>query len=361
MRKLTHAEFLERSNSKHNYKYIYPEEYDGKDKKIRIICREHGDFHQTANDHMRGQICPDCALDDRRLTLDEIKNILHKVHDNEFDYSLLQYSSTLTSGEIPIICKKHGIFNQNFKGHRVGGKCPTCNKLKKKRIAFENRAKKKYGDKFDYSRIDFVDYDTPVEIGCPDHGWIYITPRQHLLKEGCDKCLEDIKKERWVSFVDSANIKHDNKYKYPEYFDIESNNRTKIPVICPDHDIFPQTLSKHLLGQGCPKCVHRISKPEIVLQEFIKELGYEVQCNSKRIIPPYELDIYIPSLNKAIEFNGLYYHYSNTYFKPGKHAKKSNLCKAKGIKLLHIREELWIKDQSKMKEVIVKFLKSKEE
>ena len=61
-------------------------------------------------------------------------------------------------------------------------------------------------------------------------------------------------------------------------------------------------------------------------------------------------------LNKAIEFNGKYWHY-NENFKPGKHALKSNLCRKKGIKLLHIREDLWLRDKEKMKNVICDFLK----
>lgn len=359
MKKLTHEEFLERSNAKHNHKFKYPEEYNGKEKSIRITCPKHGDFNQIANDHMRGKTCPDCALEERRLSLDEIKGLLNKVHDNEFNYNLLEYTPELTSGKIPIICKKHGIFNQNYKGHRQGGKCPTCNKIKKRRIGFEKVANKKYNFKFDYSKMDFVDYETPIEIGCPEHGWIWITPKEHLSGEGCNKCALDKSKQRWDSFLIDANQVHDRLYKYPDYFEIKSNAMTKIPIICKDHGVFPQTAGKHLKGQGCPICVHKISKPEILLQNFIKELGFEVKCNEKTLIKPYELDIFIPELNKAIEFNGLYYHYSEKYFKLGRHAMKSNMCKNQGIRLLHVREELWIRDQEKVKEWVVKFLNHK--
>ena len=71
------------------------------------------------------------------------------------------------------------------------------------------------------------------------------------------------------------------------------------------------------------------------------------------------LPIYIPELNKAIEFNGIYWHYDsrNSKRKPkGYHIMKSNLCNQKGIKLLHLREDLWKKDKEKMKKVIEKFL-----
>ena len=69
-----------------------------------------------------------------------------------------------------------------------------------------------------------------------------------------------------------------------------------------------------------------------------------------------ELDIYIPSLNKAIEFNGTYWHYHPDNFIPERHGNKSKLCKKLNISLLHLRQDLWLKDKQKMKKVIHKFL-----
>lgn len=89
---------------------------------------------------------------------------------------------------------------------------------------------------------------------------------------------------------------------------------------------------------------------------MIEQMGYKTETNKRKYIPPKELDIYIPELRKAIEFNGEYWHYHPTHFKPGKHSNKSNLCRQKGIKLLHIREDLWLRDKEKMKKVILKFL-----
>ena len=104
-----------------------------------------------------------------------------------------------------------------------------------------------------------------------------------------------------------------------------------------------------------PKCKNIISKPETEVQEFLKEFKYNFETNNRKLLNGKELDIYIPSLNKAIEFNGKYWHY-NENFTPGKHSNKSNLCREKGIKLLHIREDLWLKNKEKMKQVVVKFL-----
>ena len=130
-------------------------------------------------------------------------------------------------------------------------------------------------------------------------------------------------------------------------------------IICNEHGSFWQSPQNHLHENNCPTCVFNqgVSKPEIEIQIFIRTFfNKKIITNTRKIINPYELDIYIPSLKKAIEFNGLYWHYHSDHFVPGKHAKKSNLCRKKGIKLLHIREDLWIKNPEKMKQLIQKFL-----
>jgi hypothetical protein len=66
--------------------------------------------------------------------------------------------------------------------------------------------------------------------------------------------------------------------------------------------------------------------------------------NDKKVISPYELDIYIPDLNFAIEFNGSYWHSEATIPHEEarvKHCNKTKLCENKGIRLFHIFENEW--------------------
>lgn len=69
-------------------------------------------------------------------------------------------------------------------------------------------------------------------------------------------------------FINKANEIHKNKYIYSnvEYI----NSKTKICIICLIHGEFWQVPSKHLMGQGCPKCSGRYKTTE----EFIKEACY---------------------------------------------------------------------------------------
>ena len=94
------------------------------------------------------------------------------------------------------------------------------------------------------------------------------------------------------------------------------------------------------------------SRAEKEIVEFIKEhYQGEVITNSRSIISPKELDIYIPEKNLAIEFNGLLWHsygkkiYNNSeenhLFQKFRHLKKTKACEEKKINLLHVFENEW--------------------
>lgn len=85
------------------------------------------------------------------------------------------------------------------------------------------------------------------------------------------------------------------------------------------------------------------SKSQIEISEFIKSFGInDIENNNKKALDGTELDIYIPSMNIAIEYNGLFYH-SEVSGKKDKnyHLNKLNKCKEKGIRLINIFEDEW--------------------
>lgn len=68
----------------------------------------------------------------------------------------------------------------------------------------------------------------------------------------------------------------------------------------------------------------------------------DIKSNTRKIIPPYELDIFIPEKNLAIEYNGLYWHSELCGKDKSYHIKKTILCEEKGIRLIHIFEHEWL-------------------
>jgi very-short-patch-repair endonuclease len=133
---------------------------------------------------------------------------------------------------------------------------------------------------------------------------------------------------------------------YYDYSKVEYVNAdTKVQIICPKHGLFEQKPYKHLQGQGCRKCVNKVSKAEQEIFEFILKYRKDAQQSNRKIIKPYELDIYIPSLKVALEYNGTYWH-SEKFREPNHREVKTSLCCEQGIQLLHIEEEDWNNDKN---------------
>ena len=97
---------------------------------------------------------------------------------------------------------------------------------------------------------------------------------------------------------------------------------------------------------GCPHCANRHSRGELELYNFVKSLGYPDAINGdKKTIRspsgyPMELDVLIPSLRTAIEYNGNYWH-GPKYNGPEKDARKAAACRRAGVRLLVVWEDDW--------------------
>ena len=81
------------------------------------------------------------------------------------------------------------------------------------------------------------------------------------------------------------------------------------------------------------------------------EFNVDVIRNTKSVITPYELDIYIPDRKLAIEFNGSYWH-SEKYKSKLYHQEKTKACNELGITLIHIHEHLYIRKKEVFKSII---------
>jgi len=104
----------------------------------------------------------------------------------------------------------------------------------------------------------------------------------------------------------------------------------------------------------CPKCYPKnVSTAEREIQKFIQQYANNVILNSRSVIPPKEIDIYLPDCKLAIEYNGLYWH-STAQGKDSKyHINKSVECWKKKIELIHIFENEWAIKQDAVKSLIL--------
>lgn len=160
------AQFVTKSNEKHNNKYDYSKVvYEGANEKVIIICPQHGEFEQTAQAHMRGQGCSICASEARakscRARAEEAgKSFIEKavvVHGILYDYFNAQYINVHT--KLKIGCVIHGTFLQTPAGHLQGQGCPDC--ANEKRAAFaESKGEQAIALWLDEHSIEFVKQKT---------------------------------------------------------------------------------------------------------------------------------------------------------------------------------------------------------
>ncbi len=117
---------------------------------------------------------------------------------------------------------------------------------------------------------------------------------------------------------------------------------------------------------NCPFCnprhPNRVSKGEKEIIQFLKNEGIvNIVNNSKHIIAPYEIDIYLPDYNIAIEYDGLWYHCdggpNSDTITEKYHLLKTELCMQQNIRLIHLFEDEWIFKKDIVKNRLKYFLK----
>lgn len=186
------ADFLGRARKKHGNRYDYSKvEYVAAKQKVTIICPEHGEFEQTPVNHCTRHGCPGCG-GNRRLTQNKFIERATKIHNGRYDYSHVGFKNVESKAEI--ICPTHGAFFQRVASHLKGIGCPKCgravtaNKLSHSRERFIENARKAHSEKYDYSKVDYVNAHTKVTIICPVHGPFKQSPANHIRDVGCPEC-----------------------------------------------------------------------------------------------------------------------------------------------------------------------------
>lgn len=152
------------------------------------------------------------------------------------------------------------------------------------------------------------------------------------------------------------NILNDNKdileINYEDnYYLIKCNSCNSNFTITP-HMFTMRTKSNTTICTKCNSIDSKTSGCENMLLEYIKTIyDGDIISNSKKVIYPYELDIFLPDLKIAFEFNGLYWH-SNVFKEKNYHKVKSDLCEKNGIQLVHIWEDDWSNKNDIVKSII---------
>jgi hypothetical protein len=117
--------------------------------------------------------------------------------------------------------------------------------------------------------------------------------------------------------------------------------------------LYSRTSNNLEICTNCNPLIKMLSDKENQILQIIKEsYNGEILTNIRNIISPYELDIYLPELKLAFEFNGLYWH-NELYRDKNYHFDKTNRCIENNIQLIHIWEDDWDNNPELIKSMIL--------
>jgi len=331
--------------------------------KVTLLCHKHEEpfrFYPRPIEHIGSKTkCPKCskksAGEKQSLTKsggqERFLIDAARIHGDEFDYFLARYERS--NKPMTVICRIHGQFQITQESHiNQKSKCPKCAYAKKGLLrrksneTFLEEANRKHKGIYIYPD-PYVTAHTPLRIICKDHGAFTLRPCVHTNGQGCYECAVRTGKNSYPlsleRFLDQAKEMHENKFNYDKV--VLTSSSDHITITCPEHGDFTQIASQHTWGYGCYKCSRAVSKAEIELGDRIKSLGFTDLVLNKKHGLGFDIDIFIPSLNIGIEYNGLIWHSewkkdeeeAATY-----HLNKTEKCEAAGIRLIHVWEDDWI-------------------
>ena len=204
-------ECLNKKGNRYDYSLVY---YENSKKKVKIICRYHGVFEQTPNNHLsKNQDCPKCSEKYFEIkTTDEVVSNFKNKHGDKYDYTKVNYKGNKI--KVEIVCKEHGSFYQTPNNHLKGQDCKKCKKMTTQ--DFINKSIRIHKKKYNYQFVKYLNTRMKVKIFCYSHGIFEQNPYSHLDGVGCPTCQES-KGERIIrNYLDKNGIKYNSQYVFKE-------------------------------------------------------------------------------------------------------------------------------------------------
>ena len=226
--------FIEKSIHIFNEQLDYSKvEYKNTKAKITLLCKVHNQwFEQKPEKHLNGQRgCSYC--NGKKKNRKKLINKLSKLHNNKYDYSLLNENDRY----FIIICPTHGKFEQYSFSHISGKGCEKCYKdsIVKDTTSMIKRFKEVH-NKYNYSNSKYINANTKVEIICPTHGSFYQVPYNHYSGKGCKKCNISKGEAHIINILKKYNIAFEPQKTFDTL--VSNNNRLlKFDFFLPNYNI----------------------------------------------------------------------------------------------------------------------------
>lgn len=356
MKKLTYPAFITQATAVHEGRYTYgpePEDWSGATYKVKVHCPVHGEFTQTAWNHVKGAGCRRCTFDARKTP---VSTLVDRVRDKFGDTITLHVESySRMSAKATFSCAAHGEFEKvptDLLSSDYG--CPKCGAISSAELRTETeegwlkRFRESHGSRYSYGPMLRGPYGAVFNVVCPDHGGFLQQATEHASGASCRKCYFDSKKGVMLpgqvcrtldENLEIARAAHGNTYDYSEV----TIDAGYITYRCTAHGLVRQQLSSHLRGHGCAACAcSGTSKPQREIEEFMAQAGIDIVPNyNYRSVGRKELDVYIPDQAAGVEFDGLYWHSAEVKGRLNI-ARKLAETKSLGLRVIHVFEDEWM-------------------
>ncbi len=186
---------LAAARKRHGNQYDYSKmKYVNMVTKVVIICKVHGVFKKTPNNHIHlGQGCPQCRqIRYKGKTANGFIIAAREVHGDKYSYDRSVYVAA--KKRITLTCPSHGDFSTTPDNHLHGSGCPVCRYSKASSTLamgvqeFKCRSKAVHGNTYIYTQVEYVNNSTKVSIKCRKHGIFEQAPAYHIAGGGCPLC-----------------------------------------------------------------------------------------------------------------------------------------------------------------------------
>ncbi len=306
--------------------------------RVNISCKLHGLFIILPNNHIKGYGCPKCSKHIHKYTQESFLQKCKETHGDLYNYSKVIYTNILNKIIIICKDHGNFIQTASNHINQKNGcpKCKATWRLSNT-DKFIEKAKEIHGELYDYSKVEYKKASENIIIICKVHKDFLQAPNTHLNGNGCRKCgillRANNQRRSDAKYIKLANICHNNLYTYENIN--YTNTDSFINITCKSHGKFERLAKTHLKGAGCPQCNinNKFSKVSIEWLKFV-EIFYNINIqhmgNSNKEYKikntNWHADGYCKDNNTIYEFHGSFFHGDPLMFSKNEY---NSICKRK--------------------------------
>ena len=277
--KYTTEIFIKKAKAKYGNRYGYDKvEFIKSILPVTIFCNKCKKYFNIRPDHfLSGHGCQYCSRNHKYTTDEWVEKA--KTIFPEYDYSKVNYVNEKT--DVRIICQKHGEFLKNPKSLLKGHGCNRCSKTHRYTTEeWVERAKKIHGNKYDYSKVKYINEKKEVCIICPEHGEFWQRPNNHIFnKQGCPICNFSHMESEVNLALKKLNIDFKSQHRFEDFkkfpYDFYIPDRNII-IECQGEQHFKPTGFGKKDKEQINKAFKKIQENDLLKNQYCQKNGLKI-------------------------------------------------------------------------------------